>query len=217
MYRVVTAGIRLKCDGSINNMTGRIYVVDVPMDTVNFVNALDQLPTTIAQATANAQLYQEYTMLQLMEEGIQASFRRISVQSENYVDSGLPAAFNTAGAAGNVLTTNGWCAKALLLEGLPANANCIELEYVYHIEGVGAPVNSIVPATPAAAYSPALVANMYQISQAQPVSVATSPGWGQDLLKQIRSGVDVAKGAWGLAKDLGPMIGEIAETVGALL
>jgi len=217
LYRLVVGGFRLKCDGSINNMTGRIYVVDVPMDTLNYANALDVMPTTIAQATSNAQLYTEYTMLELMESGIQGTLRRVSLASENFIDSGFPSLIATSGAAGNVLSSNGWCAKVILLEGLPANANCIELEYIFHIEGVGTPVNSIVPATAAAAYSPALMASAYQVAQAQPVSVRTDAGWAGNVLTQIRSGVDVAKSMWGMAKELGPFIGEIAETVGALL
>lgn len=206
LYRLVVGGFRLKCDGSINNMTGRIYVVDVPINTDTYQNGLNYFPSSTAEATVNGAIYTEYTMLELMQDGILGTLRRIDAQSEFYRAENYPATVSAAGSLANPVTSSGWCAKIIILEGLPANANCIELEQVYHIETAATSKDSIVSPGHAAAYSPSLMGAVYNVSQAQPVSVKTTDGWSDDLVKYIKNGVHVAQAVWEAGSALAPML-----------
>lgn len=205
-YRVVSGGLRIKCDGAFINMTGRIYVVDVPLVATTWANALDFMPTTIAQAALNPQLVAEYTMTELMEHGIQATYRRVDDQSEHYIADTFPTAVKAATPAGDIFNTRGWCAKVLIFEGLPAGANCIEVHSVLHIEAVGTPVDSLVSATPPVPPQPALTTAMYTVAQAQP----TAHRMDQDIFSLLSEGLDkgvsLATKAMGAYETLSPLL-----------
>lgn len=205
-YRVVSGGIKIKCDGSINNMTGRVYVVDVPLVSNTYANGLDFYPTTLAQACQNPSLVREFTMMELMQDGVVGSFRRTDEQSEHYVWEGYPATVGTAAPAGAIFNTRGWCAKVIILEGLPASANCIELHSILNIEAIGTPIDAVVSASPAAPPAPAVTHAMYSVAQYLPPANTLGDGWFEDLSSGISKAIGIGTQLVGAYEKFAPML-----------
>lgn len=155
-YRVVSYGVRIKSNTTFNNTTGRIYVARVPAatdypawvvpagTTLGAISDMMNIPIDSAGGITSSIIAlpkaAQYTLSELHQEsGVELITHPIGPSAIDFLDGVLTTGESPAGTAVNYqagyYSGRGWQQFLIAGDGLPATAQVLTLEIIYHVEG----------------------------------------------------------------------------------
>lgn len=154
-YRVVSFGLRIKSNTTFNNTTGRLYVARVPA-AVDYPGHIVATGTTLTEFADMMNVpidgtgvtssiialpkSEQFTISELHQEsGVELVTHPISPGALDFLDGVLQQRESQTGAVvqyqDGFFSGRGWQQFLIAGDGLPASAQILTLELVYHIEG----------------------------------------------------------------------------------
>ena len=192
LVRTVAYGLRLKFVGSRINSQGKIHIACVGNNLATNRYGADYFPRTPAEFE-NCPWYANYSLNEICEQEIVVPGRRIDASSSRYRRVGLM----TGGAAGNaaIETSDGWSSIVIFIEGALASNTVVQVEVVYHFEGLLAPGSgSFQVPSPAREFQVATLEKASRVSAHLPIASYAQQGSNsaERIVSMIANGVTSA-------------------------
>jgi hypothetical protein len=197
MYRIVGYGVKLTCPMPLTSCAGNVHVCYFPIDLAN-VGYSTTVPTTVG-SMVKMPGYCQYPLGSLIKDDAYISGRVTGTDSYAYRD--INAVIGGSTRQNTAVTVEyGWMGILIFVEGAPTSTPVLEIETVYHIEGIAKPGASLIENTLAAPWSPMIMANTKNITEALPGMRMVDPADPQkgtffkDVTKLWNTGKQVVNG-----------------------
>jgi hypothetical protein len=203
--RTVAWGLKIRSRVNANIAQGAVHICYVPenfnagVSTWNYPLSISAMSSLPGYKAINLQdlLTNEHTAPGLFTD--ETAFR--------YMD---PATFEMTTPT-TMFPTSGWATILVAIEGLATGSSvaAVDIDVVHHYEALPGPTASVVPLTPAAPHSPAVLAGAkYAASNEvskEGIRDTGSPGFFNDVVKAFEQGIMIANGARQIYSLLSPI------------
>ncbi len=176
--RTVAYGLRIKYVGPRTTSGGKVHIACVANNYLYDAIGFTYWPTTPAQFE-NSPWYANYSLNEITEQEVVIPGRRIDEGSFRYraPQTTVPVGLNPV-PNGVIETSDGWGSIVIFVEAATASAGVLQVEYVYHFEGLVNPTGgTLIAPSPAANPDTALMDASMAAAAHQPVARYVEDGF----------------------------------------
>ncbi len=211
LARTVAYGLRVKFIGSRMNSQGKVHIACVGNSYYNDAYGVAYYPTTPSQFE-QCPWYTNFSLNELAEQEIVIPGRRIDDSSMRYR---RPTRNPVTTVPDNgIEISDGWSSIVLFIEGANPSTTVVQIEVVYHFEGLVSPTaGSFQVPTPAAEYKIDTLQKAAILSSHCPVAIPVKDG-STDYRKVISMISTGASSLGSVVSMFNPVAGSLLSTIG---